>query len=82
MAVEHATELQNVQLLWMPTKMVFAIPTKTLQLPDRLAKEMEPELVPELEFKFEKAMGKGKGVNFIDVNQNGVCDTYEALKKK
>ena len=29
-----------------------------------------------------KKQGKGKGVNFVDVNQNGVCDTYEALQKK
>lgn len=26
--------------------------------------------------------GKGTGVNFIDVNQNGICEIYEALIKK
>lgn len=26
--------------------------------------------------------GQGKGKNFVDANQNGVCDTYEARNKK
>lgn len=26
--------------------------------------------------------GKGKGKNFVDANQNGVCDTYETKTKK
>jgi len=29
-----------------------------------------------------QGQGKGKGKNFVDANNNGVCDTYEARQKK
>ncbi len=29
-----------------------------------------------------QGQGKGKGINFVDANKNGICDTYEARTKK